>query len=94
MYTFAYALDCFLKENCDQPTVWSRTDKCCSGQKRQLNGSAMLKYIADVQFHSPLTGITVQFDSRGGVEGRYEIWNYQAKNADLHLYSYPKLQPY
>ena len=51
----------------------------------------MLKYIADVQFHSPLTGITVQFDSRGDVEGRHEIWNYQAKNANgTSIYGFSK----
>ena len=92
VYTFAYALDRFLKENCNQPTVWSRRDNRCSGQKRQLNGSALLEYIADVQFSLPLTGNTVQFDSQGDVEGRYEIWNYQAKNANgANIYGFSKV---
>ena len=79
VYTFAHALDRFLKENCDQPTFWNRADSSCSGQKRQLNGSALLEYIADVSFYSPLTGNTVQFDSEGNVEGRYVITNYQVR---------------
>ena len=79
VYTFANALDRFLKENCDQPTFWNRADNSCSGQKRQLNGSALLEYIADGRFYSPLTGNTVQFDSEGNVEGRYAITNYQAR---------------
>ena len=81
VYTFAYALDRFLQENCDQPTVWSRRDNRCSGQKRELNGSSLSEYIADVQFHSPLTGNTVQFNSDGHVEGQFDIWNYQCRNS-------------
>ena len=81
VYTFANALDHFLLENCDQPTVWSRTDNKCNGQKRQLNGSALREYIADVHFHSPLTGNTVQFNSDGHVEGQFDIWNYQCRNS-------------
>ena len=80
VYTFAHALDHFLKENCDQPTVWSRRDGSCSGQKRELNGSALHEYIARVHFHSPLTGNTVQFNSDGHVEGQFDIWNYQCRN--------------
>ena len=81
VYTFAHALDHFLLENCDQPTVWSRTDNRCNGQKRQLNGSALHEYIADVQFHLPLTGNKVQFNSDGHVEGQFDIWNYQCRNS-------------
>ena len=81
VYTFAHALDRFLKENCDQPTVWSRRDGSCSGQKRELNGSALHEYIASVRFHSPLTGNTVQFNSHGHVEGQFDIWNYQCENS-------------
>ena len=81
VYTFANALDRFLLENCDQPIVWSRRDNRCSGQKRQLNGSALREYIADVHFHSPLTGNTVQFNSDGHVEGQFDIWNYQCRNS-------------
>ena len=81
VYTFAHALDRFLKENCNQPIVWSRRDSRCSGQKRQLNGSALREYIADVHFHSPLTGNTVQFNSDGHVEGQFDIWNYQCRNS-------------
>ena len=80
VYSFAHALDRFLLENCDQPTVWSRTDNRCSGQKRELNGSALRDYIARVQFHSPLTGNIVQFNSDGHVEGQFDIWNYQCGN--------------
>ena len=80
--TFAHALECFLLENCDQPTVWSRTDNHCSGQKRELNGSALREYIAhEVHFHSPLTGNIVQFNSDGHVEGQFDIWNYQCGNS-------------
>ena len=79
VYTFANALDRFLLENCDQPTVWNHTDNRCNGQKRQLNGSALREYIADVQFYSPLTGNTVQFDSEGNVNGRSDIWNYNSR---------------
>ena len=92
VYTFAHALNDFLMENCDQPMVWNRADNACNGQRRQLNGSALLEYIAKVRFHSPLTGNIVQFDSEGNVEGRYEIWNYQGRNVNgMKRYEFSKV---
>ena len=78
VYAVAHALNNFLNENCNQPLVWFRNNHTCEGQKRELNGSALLEYIQRVNFTSP-TGNMVEFDSNGNVEGRYEILNYQQK---------------
>ena len=78
VYAVTHALNNFLNENCNQPLVWFRNNHTCEGQKRELNGSALLEYIQRVNFTSP-TGNMVEFDSNGNVEGRYEILNYQQK---------------
>lgn len=81
VYTFAHALDNFLMENCDQPLVWFRSNFTCAGQRRELDGPALLEYIAMVDFESP-SGNRVLFDEEGNVEGRYEILNYQVRDVD------------
>lgn len=92
VYTIAHALDDFLMENCNQPMVWNHADNACNGRTRQMNGSALLEYIAKVRFHSPLTGNKVQFDSEGNVEGQYEIWNYQSRNVNgKKMYDFRKV---
>ena len=78
VYAVAHALNNFLNENCNQSLVWFRNNRTCEGQRRELNGSALLEYIQRVNFTSP-TGNMVEFDSNGNVEGRYEILNYQQK---------------
>ena len=79
VYTFAHALHNFLAENCDQPVEWYRQNQTCKGQRKELNGSVFLNYIASVKFESP-TGNVVQFDNLGNIEGLYEILNYQVVN--------------
>jgi len=79
VYTFAHALHNFLVENCDQPVEWYRQNQTCKGQRKELNGSVFLNYIASVKFESP-TGNVVQFDNLGNIEGLYEILNYQVVN--------------
>ena len=79
VYTFAYALQNFLTENCEQPVQWFSNNRTCLNQTRVLNGSTLLEYIEKVDFISP-TGNRVVFDKQGNVEGRYEILNYQAIN--------------
>ena len=78
VYAYAKALDYFLNENCNQPIVWYRSNRTCAGQRRELNGSALLEYISRVDFISP-TGNRILFDNEGNVEGKYEILNYQAR---------------
>ena len=79
VYTFAHALQNFLSENCDQPLLWNRANNTCQGQRRQLNGSALLEYIAAVNITSPTDPDgRILFNRFGNVEGKYEILNYQA----------------
>ena len=77
VYTYAHALHNFLVESCDIPIRWNRENLTCSGQKWELNGSALLEYIANSNFTS-ITNERIKFDSEGNVGGRYEILNYQA----------------
>ena len=78
VYTFAHALQNFLTENCEKPTLWYNGNNTCRGQKRELNGSVLLEYIADVNFESP-TGNTVSFDKYGNPsKSADDIVNYQA----------------
>ena len=79
VYTFAYALQNFLSENCEQPLFWNRANNSCRGQRRQLNGSALLEYIKAVNITSPTDPDgRIIFNDLGNVEGKYEILNYQA----------------
>ena len=87
VYTFAHALDNFLKENCDTPVQWSKANHSCFGQKRELNGTALLEYIKKVSFTSP-TGNVISFDENGNVISGYEIVNFQNLGSDGY-----KLQP-
>ena len=77
VYTYAYALQNFLTENCAQPVQWFSNNRTCMNQVRELNGNALLEYIKKVDFISP-TGNRVVFDNQGNVEGKYDILNYQA----------------
>ncbi len=78
VYTFAYALQDYLDDNCDKPLQWFRANQSCRGQKEELNGEELLRYISKVNFVNPLTTNRVLFDDEGNVEGKYEIVNYQA----------------
>ena len=78
VYAFAHALQNFLNDNCQLPIQWVRTNQSCVGQTRELNGSALLEYIAKLDIVNNITGNKIMFDSEGNVEGRYEILNYQA----------------
>ena len=78
VYSVAHALNSYLSDNCDQPVLWYRNNRTCSGQKRKLDGATLLEYIHRVNFTSP-TGNLINFDSNGNVEGRYEILNYQKR---------------
>ena len=81
VYTFAHALQNFLSENCEQPLFWNRANNSCQGQRRQLNGSALLEYIAAVNITSPTDPDgRILFNGLGNVEGKYEILNYQARD--------------
>lgn len=82
VYTYAHALNNFLNENCDIPVNWYRNNRTCGGQRRALNGSALLEYISELHFQNVLTGNTILFDNEGNVEARYEILNYQASDVD------------
>ncbi len=78
VYTYAHALQDFFDSNCAEPFQWFPENRTCFGQTRELNGSTLLEYIQRVDFRS-VTGNRVLFDSKGNVEGRYEIVNYQAR---------------
>ena len=78
VYAFAHALQNFLNDNCQLPVHWIRTNHSCIGQTRELSGSALLEYIAKLDFVNNITGNRIAFSSQGNVEGRYEILNYQA----------------
>ena len=78
VYAFAHALHDFLNNSCQLPIQWIRANQSCVGQTRELNGSALLEYIAKLDFVNNVTGNRIIFDSEGNVEGRYEILNYQA----------------
>ena len=81
VYTFAHALQNFLSENCEQPLFWNRVNNSCQGQRRQLNGSTLLEYIATVNFTSTTDPDgRIMFNHLGNVEGKYEILNYQARD--------------
>ena len=92
VYTYAHALNNFLNENCDSPITWYRHNRTCGGQRRALNGSALLEYISELQFQNVLTGNTILFDDEGNVEARYEILNYQANDMDgTREYSFQRI---
>ena len=80
VYTFAMALNSFLLENCDTSHfTWFPNNRTCAGQKRELNGSALLQYISRVNVKNNVTGNKIMFDNQGNVESMYEILNYQAR---------------
>ena len=81
--TFAHALDNFLKENCETPVQWSKANHSCVGQKRELNGTALLEYIQNVSFTSP-TGNFISFDENGNVISGYEIVNFQKLGSEIY----------
>jgi metabotropic glutamate receptor 2/3/metabotropic glutamate receptor 6/7/8 len=80
VYTFAKALNSFLLDNCDTSDfTWFPDTRTCAGQTRELNGSALLEYISQVNVKNNITGNNLLFDSQGNVESMYEILNYQAR---------------
>ncbi len=78
VYAYAHALQNFLLDNCELPVQWTRSNQSCVGQTQQLNGTVLLSYISQLDFVNNVTGNRIIFDSRGNVEGQYEILNYQA----------------
>ena len=79
VYTFAYALQDYLDDNCDQPVEWNRANYSCKGQKRALNGSTMLEYISNVSFLSTHTQRMVQFNDLGYItSGSIDILNFMS----------------
>ena len=78
MLLHAHALQNFLNDSCQLPVQWIKANQSCVGQTRELNGSALLEYIAKLDFVNNITGNRIVFDSQGNVEGSYEILNYQA----------------
>ena len=80
VYTFARALNSFLTDNCyTNNFTWFPDNRTCAGQTRELNGSALLEYISQVNAKNNVTGNKLMFDSEGNVESMYEILNYQAQ---------------
>lgn len=78
VYAYAHALQNFLRENCQLPVQWIRSNRTCVGQTKQLTGNALLSYIGRLDFINNVTGNRIIFDNEGNVEGQYEILNYQA----------------
>ena len=77
VYSAAVGIDNFLKENCDQPVEWLRSNRSCKGQKKPLDGSVLLEYISNVNFTTP-SGSRVEFDMFGNpTVSRYRVLNYQ-----------------
>ena len=72
VYAFAHAINNFLTDNCEQPLRWFKQNRTCWGQKRSLNGAALLEYVQRISFTSP-TGNRVMFDSLGNAPGNYDI---------------------
>ena len=74
VYSIAYGLDQFLKENCDWPVKWNRITRSCKGQQREYSGSILLEYIKNVTFASP-TGANMFFDEFGDGDTDYKVFN-------------------
>ena len=89
VYTFAKALDSFLNDNCDvENFVWYRHNRTCAGQMRELNGAALLEYVAQVRDVNSITGNNILFDDQGNVESMYEILNYQVRQVGTDKFEY------
>ena len=83
VYTFAVALHQILQENCDQQDfTWYRNNGSCKGYEfsNLVNGSSLLNSISKVNGVNPITGNPLSFDENGNVQGRYDIYNYQARD--------------
>ena len=76
VYSVAYAVENFIKENCDKPLVWYSMNQTCNGYNRTLIGDVLFEYIGKVNFTSP-TKNEVHFDTFGNVAAKYTILNYQ-----------------
>ena len=89
VYAFSNALHNYLEENCNFTSGWTWENQRCPGQKRELNSSTLLQYLARVNFTNLFTGNRVTFDRSGSAAGRYEILNYQAQiSSDVAEYGY------
>ena len=89
-YTFAIALHQIIQENCDQQDfTWYRNNGSCKGYdfNNLVNGSTLLKSISKINQVSPITGNLLAFDENGNVQGKYDIYNYQARD-DTHGRTY------
>ena len=84
VYTFAHALNNYLKENCAQSITWIPENRTCVGFTQQLTGSLLLKYISNTSFIGS-SGMMVNFDSEGGVQPLYDIVNYRQVNNEVKL---------
>ena len=84
VYTYANALHNYLEENCNFTSGWTWASQSCPGQKRELDGSTLLEYIARVNFTNVFTGNRVTFDATGSSAGIYEILNYQVNTSSGH----------
>ncbi len=80
VYTFAYALNAFIEQNCDTPITWNSTTHTCIGQKVELNGETFQPYLANVNFISP-TGSHIVFKDTGSTNGKYRVSNYHLDNS-------------
>ena len=73
VYSVAYALEAFFKDNCDEPLIWYKNNQTCQGMNgTNLNGTALLKYLSNVSFTSP-TGNKISFNEEGSVNAVYNI---------------------
>ena len=85
VYTFAYALQDFLDDNCDSPLSWNRTTHRCVGMNITLTGENLLKYLYNVKFNG-IQNHSVSFDENGDPLGAYEIISLQANESGQHEY--------
>ena len=86
VYTFAVALDQLLQENCDQEDfMWYRNNHSCKGYdfNNLVNGSSILNSISKISLVNPITSSLLAFDNMGNVQGKYDIYNYQARDSGI-----------
>ena len=84
VYAFALSVHQILQENCDQQDFrWYRNNGSCKGYEfnNLINGSSLLKSIANISQVNPITGNFLSFDENGNVQGKYDIYNYQARGS-------------
>ena len=93
VYTFAVALDQLIQENCDQEDfTWYRNNHSCKGYDfdNLVNGSSILNSMSKIHLMNPFTGNLLAFDEMGNVQGKYDIYNYQARGSGIRREYYFK----